>query len=103
MSSPREREKRDKRDSGRDDREGQGRKMNRNESVETKEINTFPHLLLPATRIARLALNCKTISVGRLGDVRYATPLHTLPPHHPSALGEKTVINIRQYHPICIV
>ena len=42
VSSPREREKRDRRDSGRDEREGQGRKRNRNESEETEEIKTFP-------------------------------------------------------------
>ena len=44
--SPREREKRDRRDSRRDsrrdEREGQGRKRNRSESEETEEIKTFP-------------------------------------------------------------
>ena len=54
VSSPREREKRDRRDSRKDEREGQGRKRNRNESEET-EIKTFPTLPLPATRIAGLA------------------------------------------------
>ena len=47
VSSPREREKRDRRAS-RDEREGQGRKRNRNENEETEEIKTFlhyPHLL----------------------------------------------------------
>ena len=39
VSSPREREKRDRRDSRGDEREEQGRKRNRNESEETK---TFP-------------------------------------------------------------
>ena len=39
---PREREKRDRRDSRGNKREGQGRKMNRNESEETEEIKTFP-------------------------------------------------------------
>ena len=46
--SPREREKRDRRDSRRDEREGQGRKRNRNESEETEEIRTsppYPYLL----------------------------------------------------------
>ena len=46
--SPREREKRDRRDSRRDEREGQGRKRNRNESEETEEIKTsppYPYLL----------------------------------------------------------
>ena len=45
VSSPKEREKRDSR---RDEREGQGRKRNRNESEETEEIKTFhlePYLL----------------------------------------------------------
>ena len=42
MSSPREREKRDRRDSRRDEREGQGRKRNRNKNEETEEIKTFP-------------------------------------------------------------
>ena len=50
--SPREREKRDRRDSRRDEREGQVRKRNRNENEETEEIKTSP---LPATRIAGLA------------------------------------------------
>ena len=48
VSSPREREKRDRRDSRRDEREGQGRKRNRNESGETEEIKTsppYPYLL----------------------------------------------------------
>ena len=40
--SPREREKRDRRESRGDEREGQGRKRNRNESEETEEIKTFP-------------------------------------------------------------
>ena len=42
VSSPREREKRDRRESRGDEREGQGRKRNRNESEETEEIKTFP-------------------------------------------------------------
>ena len=48
VSSPRGREKRDRRDSRRDEREGQGRKRNRNESEETEEIKTsppYPYLL----------------------------------------------------------
>ena len=55
VSSPREREKRDRRESRGDEREGQGRKRNRNESEETEEIKTFPPLPLPTTRIAGLA------------------------------------------------
>ena len=48
VSSPREREKIDRRDSRRDEREGQGRKRNRNESEEKEEIKTsppYPYLL----------------------------------------------------------
>ena len=48
VSSPREREKRDRRDSRRDEREGQGRKRKRNESEEPEEIKTsppYPYLL----------------------------------------------------------
>ena len=44
VSSPGEREKKDRRDS-RDEREGQGRKRNRNESEETEEIKTSPSTL----------------------------------------------------------
>ena len=43
--SPREREKRDRRNSRRDEREGQGRKRNRNESEETEEIKHSPSTL----------------------------------------------------------
>ena len=42
VSAPTEREKRDRRESRRDEREGHGRKRNRNESEETDEIKTFP-------------------------------------------------------------
>ena len=67
VSSPREREKRDRRgeeDSRGDEREGQGRERNRNESEDTEEIKTFPFnprnkniplQPLPAKRIAGLA------------------------------------------------
>ena len=66
VSSPREREKRDRRG---DEREGQGRKRNRNESEETEEIETLP--LYPYLLQGQQALpNCKPISVGRPGDVR---------------------------------
>ena len=42
VSSPREREKRDRRANRGDEREGHRRKRNGNESEETKEIKTFP-------------------------------------------------------------
>ena len=42
VSSPREREKRYRRDSRGDEREEQKRKRNRNDSEETEEIKTFP-------------------------------------------------------------
>ena len=75
VSFPREREKRDSRI---DEREEQGRKRNRNESEETEEIKTFP--LYPYLLQGQQALpNCKPVSAGRPGDVRYTTPSH-----HPS-------------------
>ena len=42
VSSPREWEKTDRRDSSGDEREGQGRMRNLNESEETEETKTFP-------------------------------------------------------------
>ena len=72
VSFPREREKRDRRDSRRDEREGQGRKRNRNESEETEEIKTsppYPYLLQRKQALP----NCKPISAGRPGDIRYMT------------------------------
>ena len=62
VSSPREREKIDRRDSRRDEREGQGRKRNRNESEETEERKNITSLPLPATRIAGLAQLSANIS-----------------------------------------
>ena len=41
VSSPKEREKSYRRDSRGDEKEGQGRKKNRNESEETEEIKAF--------------------------------------------------------------
>ena len=72
--SPREREKRDRRDSRGAAREGQGRKRNRNESEETEEIKTFPQYPYLLQWYQALP-NCKPISVGRPGDIRYMTPL----------------------------
>ena len=73
VSSPSERKK--KRDSRGDEREGQGRKRKMNESEDTKEIKkTFP--LYPYLLQGQQALpNCKPISVGCPGDARYMTPL----------------------------
>ena len=59
----------------RDERKGQGRKRNRNESGETEEIKTFPRY--PYLLQGHQALpNYKLISVGRPGDVIYTTPSH---------------------------
>ena len=61
-SSTREREKRYRRDSRGDEREGQGRKKNRNETEETEEIKTFP--LYPYLLQGQQALpNCKFVCV----------------------------------------
>ena len=62
VSSPREREKRDK-EIVEEMKEEQGRKRNRNESEETEEIKTFP--LYPYLLQGQQALpNCKPITVG---------------------------------------
>ena len=54
--SPRERKKKDRRDSRGDEREGQGRKRIRDEREEIEEIKKNNHPLpLPATRIPSLA------------------------------------------------
>ena len=52
VSSPRECEKRDRRDIRGDEREGQRRKKKMNESEETEEIKTFPPLPIPAAKVA---------------------------------------------------
>ena len=44
VSSPREMEKRERRDSTGDERQGQGSERNRNESEETEEIKNIPPL-----------------------------------------------------------
>ena len=54
VSSPRERKKKDRRDSRGDERKGQGRKRNRKKGKKEKELKHSP-LPLPATRIASLA------------------------------------------------
>ena len=85
--SPREREKRDRRDSRRDEREEQGGNRNRNEIEETEEIKTFP--LYPYLLQGQQALpNCKPVSAGRPGDVKYTTHSHypTIP---KISLGKK--------------
>ena len=88
MSSPREREKRDRRENRGDEREGQGRKRNRNESEETEEIKTFPLYHYPLQGEQALP-NCKPISVGRPSDVRY-----TAPSHHPTTPDKQLLCNI---------
>ena len=74
VSSQREREKRDRRDSNGDEREGQGRKRKLNESEETVEIKKnipiYPYLL----QCYQALPNCKPVShagfsVKRLGSV----------------------------------
>ena len=61
VSSPREREKRYRRDSRRDEREEHERKRNRNDSEETEEIKTFP-LYLYLLQGQQALSNCKPIS-----------------------------------------
>ena len=71
VSSPREREKRDRRDSRGDEREGHGRNIEENEwKWRNRRNKNIPPLPLPAARVAGLAQ-----SVGHPGDARYTTPL----------------------------
>ena len=79
VSSPREREKRDRRDSRGDEREGQGRKRNRNESEETEEVGHAPSTLT----CYKDSRPCLTISQFQLDapltyDTRHLR--HTRPP-----------------------
>ena len=55
VSSPREREIRDRKYNGGDEREVQGRKRNRNQSEETEKNKNNPPVALPATTRAGLA------------------------------------------------
>ena len=54
VSSPRGREKRDRRDSSRDEREGKGREENESKGRNRRNYNV-PPLPLPAARIAGIA------------------------------------------------
>ena len=78
VSSPRERENRDRRDSRGNEREGQWRRRKMNESEETEEVKISP-LRAPAAMVAALP-NYKPISVGRpvTQDTRHLC--HTQPP-----------------------
>ena len=74
MLSP-EKGRRDRRDSRGDEREGHGRKRNRNEREETEEIKN--HSPLPYLLQGLQALLSKPVSVGRPGDMihdTFATP-----------------------------
>ena len=61
--SPREREKTDRKDSTGDERVGQGRKRNRNESEETEEIKNIPPSSLTCYKDSR---PCPTVSQSQL-------------------------------------
>ena len=63
VSSPREREKSDRRDSGRDEREEEGRKRNRNQSEETEEIKHS----LSAFTYYKDSRPCSTVNQNQLG------------------------------------
>ena len=98
MSSPREREKRDRRDSRGDEREGQGRNSNRNESEETEEIKTF---LYPCLLQGQQALlNCKPISFIYPDDKRYMTPLPHFLPCIPYQRGQHVLLQEKMWAPL---
>ena len=83
LSSPRDRQKKDNRDSRGDEKEEtKKRKRKMNERGETEEIKTF-HLYPYLLQGEQALPSCKPISVGRPGDVRYTTPLpHTTIPNY---------------------
>ena len=68
VSSPREREKRERKDSRSDERKGQGRKRKMNDSEETEEIKTFPSTLT----CYKDSMTCQIVSQYQL-DI-FATP-----------------------------
>ena len=72
--SPRAREKNDRRESRGGETEGQGRKRNGNETEETEEIITPLPLYLYLLQGKQAMPNCKPISDGRPGNIRYMTP-----------------------------
>ena len=93
--SPREREKRDKRESRGDERVGQGRKREMNESQGTEEITTLP--LYPYLLQGQQALaNCLPISVGHPGDKSYR---RTPSPHPTTPTFYK---NVHEYKNMCV-
>ena len=81
VSSPREREKRDRRDCRGDESEGQGRKRNRNESEETEEMETFP-LSLTCYKDSR---PCPTVSQFQLDAPVTETHDTFATPDHPKS------------------
>ena len=62
VSSPRERKKRERKDSRGDERTGQDRKRKLNENEETEEIKTFPSTLT----CYKDSVTCQTVSLYRL-------------------------------------
>ena len=74
VTSPRGREKGDRKDSRGDEREGQERKRKMNESEETEEVK-HPPSTLTCYKDSRLCPTVSQFSVGRRGDVRYTASL----------------------------
>ena len=63
--SPREREKRDRGDSGGDEREGYGRKREMKESAGTEEIKTFPLYSRPCPTVSQYQLDAPVTKATR--------------------------------------
>ena len=75
VSSSREREKRYRRDSREDEKDGQGRKREMKESEQTEEITTFPSTLI----CCKDSRSCPTVSQYQLGaPMTKATGHHRL-------------------------
>ena len=100
MSSPREREKRDRRESRGDEREGQGRKRNRNESEETEEIKTFPSTLThykdsrPCPTVSQYQLDAPVMK-----DTQHLCTTRPPPTHEMSRLFSETKIEVLEQVP----
>ena len=84
LSSPGEREKRDRRDGRRDEREGQVRKRNRNETEETKEIK-YTHTCYKDSR------PCPAVSQYQSDTVAPTNHLDYEPMNRPDSKLEESI------------
>ena len=77
VSSPREREKRDRRESKGDEREGQGRKRNRSESEETEEIKTKICKMSTREKLSARSISVERVPTEMKDELRRRIAQHT--------------------------